>query len=182
MPYIVQEYRPSLDKIVVEVTDSSTKESWSRNITALIVQIATGLYGTSHESGSSVTRYYLQNELIGVLFCASLEFGRRTKSSISSTREMRIWEGHSPEMQVFAERALESIPGDEETQRPAHLNYFITELILGGVNAGWIDEEKACDFLASIAEAWFHYHTSLLEIHLIAQNGDTPGYTTLLSE
>ncbi len=175
MPYIQNDKREPYDRIVSDFIRSCPRETWPGRMTALVFTVFKSLYGSA-----SNTRYYKQNEAIGVLAAAMLELRRRCGDTLSGPKNLEDWQSIVPDVASFAQRVLELLPSDDGEQRPGHLNYLITELILAAGAAGTVDIHKeACDFIMGLAAEWYRQVTGPYEDAAIQKNGDTPGYRAL---
>jgi hypothetical protein len=177
MPYIAPHSRTAYDTIVRDLYRDLTSTDWSDRVAALLFSVAFDVYGDANN-----TRYFKQNEVVGVFCAAALEAQRRFDSKILQPDQSRIeWKGGISKVVNPLRKVLALIPRDDETQRCGHLNYFATELTLAAAERGWLTtpEGPGC-FLLRLADEWYRVVTGPYEDDAITKNGDTPGYTKLL--
>jgi hypothetical protein len=171
MPYISPADRPNYDALIAVFLQNMPSDDLEHHAAMLILSVAERIYGSADQ-----TRYYLQNEFLGVLYAASLEYRRRTADCVVVGRMFSHWSEAIPEVSSFADKLHELVPSDP-TKRPGHLNYLITEFALALVARKWLDRiDGPCDFFGALAYTWYHYTTGPYEDAAIENNGDTPGY------
>lgn len=177
MPYIATDSRTDYDVIVENFFTDLTPENWRDRVAALIFSVSFDLYGDANN-----TRYFKQNEIVGVFAAAALEAKRRLGGAEFSPEKIHYdWKSSVTSVVKTAEKVVALVPRSDETQRCGHLNYFATELTLAAANRGWLKSPNGPgQFLLSLADQWYALVTGPYEDEAIAKNGDTPGYTKLL--
>lgn len=132
------------------------------------------VYGTP--KAAKGTRYFMQNELIGVLNCARFEWQRRF--NVAGERSELKCEIGCPSWTVSEEisSALSEIAGEigekGHEQRAGALNYFLTVTFLRMAGTKLFSREEVPGIFSELAERWYRQVTAPYEDGAIEKNGD----------
>ncbi|MCO6431677.1 MAG: hypothetical protein J5J00_12530 [Deltaproteobacteria bacterium] len=175
MPYISSDHRKPYAEIITRCASVGGSSLFEGFFMTLLSCLAERVYG------SVETRYYKQNEFIGVLSCAATEWLRRTRCSddglVAESRCIDALDKTPPtlraEAQALCGEITELLPLHDETQRAGHLNFVLTSILLQALTSGALSRpDQGFQILESFRRYWYGRFTADYEESMIAKNGD----------
>ena len=165
MPYIDAENRKQYDAAACELMELATVDNFYSLFASFVFGVGEQIYG-----GPTETRYFKQNELGGVLICAALEWRRRAGGSLAET--FGVTPAFRDQTEASARRVARMIPREDEGQRPGHLNYCLTRILIDAIGRECLATDNAPSLLLATLSAWYSEVTGPYEEIAITKNGD----------
>jgi hypothetical protein len=168
MPYIKLEERTAYQDLLKEIFSNLEKSSFKESFAGFAATIFQNLYGSA-----DATRYYLQNELCGVLACAALEWSRRTGVALNQAPPLAAKQNPcSSQLKEIAYLITAFISSRPETDRPGHLNYFLTLCMIEAAQRSFVTPEEVSLLLHTLLLQTYKTQTGPYEDRAISKNGE----------
>ncbi len=167
MPYIAKEHRSELDKIAQRLIEQLPKDDAHLEVFGFLYEMMRDVY-----CGHTGTRYFLQNEMIGVLSCMSFEWQDRRDVYPNGDRSIAKLPEISSATRNILKDLISLIPKDDYTLRPGHLNYFITILMRDAIKSSIFVNEEIPNWIEALSRHLYSTLTRPYEDSAIAKNGD----------
>lgn len=167
MPYIKAEDRAPYQKYAKEIFQKFEKNNWQNQFRAVVYNLVQAIYGTSSD-----TRYFKQNEMIGVISSMLLEWHHRTGASLSITTSKHNFINPSRDLLELLSALSEKISLSDDANRPGNLNYFLTLCMIEAVENSLIESTQVANFMLSILQDLYAAITRKYEALAIEKNGE----------
>lgn len=171
MPYILQEARPAYDELARQLVETLDRRRWPERLGPIVREIGVRIYGPPEH-----TRYYKQNELIGVLSCMRLEWQQRLNLPDAAVDETLRFALLPDSAAASCSAAVDAIAGacrrQTDESRAGHLNYCLTATMIEVVDRGWCAFDYVPTYIYSVEQWVYRVTTRPYEDTARAKSGD----------
>ncbi len=171
MPYIAKSERGPYDKGAELLLSALDPEAWRQQLAPVICEIGRRVYGDPDS-----TRYYRQNEFLGVLGCMANEWQDRLRVPAYGADASLSFESMGQSESAQFEDTIALVVGllqkEADEARPAKLNYLLTWTMIGVVEAAWCPADYPPSYVRAMARWVYQTVVRPFEDRAKARNGD----------